>query len=138
MADIRTELGLSGSISLNTTTVRTLLGKSSGIIKISDAYGKTKPNTIGAQTSSVTSTSFYLYLSITNAAPNSPVIIDVTYSSAGQPLGQVLTGTTNSSGNWSWSGTNSSPNAYWYPRSKTCTYAFKVNGATLGSLSVSS
>jgi predicted phage tail protein len=40
LGDIRTELGLSGAISLNDSLVRTLLGKSSGIIALSDAYGK--------------------------------------------------------------------------------------------------
>ena len=38
--DIRTELGLTGTISLNDSIVRALLGKSSGAISLSDGYGK--------------------------------------------------------------------------------------------------
>jgi hypothetical protein len=41
LLDVRTELGLSGTISLNDTAVRNLLGKVSGIISLFDAYGKT-------------------------------------------------------------------------------------------------
>jgi hypothetical protein len=44
MSDISVELGLSGSSnkSLNDSDVRSLLGKSSGAISMSDAYGKSK------------------------------------------------------------------------------------------------
>ena len=132
MADIRTELGLSGSISLNTTTVRTLLGKSSGIIQISDAYGKTKPNTFTAAGSNRYTGSFDIDFAIGNAAPNKPVSIRITASSAGQPLGEVLTGTTDSIGNWSFSGTNYSPDPYWYPRVKSCTFAAYVDNIFIG------
>lgn len=40
MAQVRTELGLSGAISLNQANVRTLAGKPSGTISMSDLYGK--------------------------------------------------------------------------------------------------
>lgn len=40
LGDIRTELGLTGTISLNDSIVRALLGKSSGAISLSDGYGK--------------------------------------------------------------------------------------------------
>lgn len=40
LLDIRNELGLSGMISLGDSIVRTLLGKPSGVISLSDAYGK--------------------------------------------------------------------------------------------------
>ena len=40
LLDVRNELGFSGTISLNDTAVRNLLGKASGIISLFDAYGK--------------------------------------------------------------------------------------------------
>lgn len=48
LGDIRTELALSGTISLNDSIVRALLGKSSGSISLSDGYGKSAyPGTPG-------------------------------------------------------------------------------------------
>lgn len=40
LAQVRSELKLSGSISLGSTAVRKLLGKASGAISLKDAYGK--------------------------------------------------------------------------------------------------
>ena len=42
MSQVRTELGLSGAISLNLAAVRTLAGKASGAISMSDLRGKSK------------------------------------------------------------------------------------------------
>jgi len=42
LSDVRTELGSSGTISLGDTAVRTLFGKSSGLISLGDGRGKSK------------------------------------------------------------------------------------------------
>lgn len=41
LGDVRTELGTTGAISLGSEDVRTLAGKTSGTVKMSDLYGKT-------------------------------------------------------------------------------------------------
>ena len=53
MDDIRTELLLSGSITLNDAAVRNLAGKPSGSIAMSDCYGKTGPTIKSIQRGSV-------------------------------------------------------------------------------------
>lgn len=53
MDQVRTELGLSGAISLNLAAVRTLAGKASGAISMSDLRGKSNSVLALARTASI-------------------------------------------------------------------------------------
>jgi hypothetical protein len=77
LGDVRTELGLSGTISLNDPAVRALLGRSSGVISLSDAYGKSAMPTLATPSITATGQSANLHFVITN---NAATAVTVQYS----------------------------------------------------------
>jgi hypothetical protein len=68
LAAIRAELGLSGTISLGDTAVRTLLGKLSGAISLSDGYGKSAMSPVAAPTISPSIGAGIVLFTVTNPA----------------------------------------------------------------------
>lgn len=135
MANIRTELSRSGVISLNDSTVRSLLGKASGIIKLSDAYGK---SAYKLGTPSGYFDAGFVYYSVTGASPGAVITYELWYTTSGQPLGSLKTlGTTNSSGNLS-VGFDVTDDPYWYPLGQSNYFHFYQNGAAIGDIVVTS
>ena len=132
MANIRTELGRSGVISLNDATVRTLLGRASGSISMSHAYGKTKKGTPSGYFSGG-----YLYFSVTGAPPGAYITYELWYTTSGQPLGTDVLGYTDSSGSLNVS-FNVTGGAYWYPQPKVNYYHVYQNGTPIGDLVIAS
>lgn len=93
LADVRAELGLTGEISLNQGTVRSLAGKASGEISLGDLRGKSSlvlvtvtPGTQGV------SRGYYngMYGSISDAVYEGRTILQVASSSSAQSTLNVL------------------------------------------------
>lgn len=59
LGQVRTELKLTGPISLGQTQVRKLAGKQTGIIKMSDLYGKSAENVVEFWVRGIWNTGFY-------------------------------------------------------------------------------
>ena len=133
MANIRTELGRSGVISLNDATVRTLLGRASGGISMSHAYGKSR---LGVPSGLFSGGYVYYYV---NSAPPGAVITYQLYdTTSGQPLGSLQTlGTTDSGGSLAVS-FNVTGTAYWYPVSQTNSFHFSQDATAIGNVIISS
>ena len=94
---INLELGLSATaaISLNAAAVRTLLGKASGLISLSDAYGKSNAPPIAVDSTAYASNypgNQSFYHTISSNAANAILVVCVTYVNANGCTGVTYNG----------------------------------------------
>lgn len=99
------------ALSLNDSTVRSLAGRPSGAIGMNNLQGKTyvRYGTPSGSFAVINSTTWNVYLAISNGMPNASFYIELTYTTSGLPypgyiavVGDTTTvGALDSSGNWS-------------------------------------
>lgn len=140
MSQVNTELGLSATatISLNDASVRSLFGKPSGAISMSDGYGKS------SYRYGTPSGSFEPYntgiggvtLSISNGQPSAYFEVYLVATTSGLPTGLLVTGYLDGAGNWSQYSVVT--DEYWYPYYITNTFFFYQAGAYIGYVELTS
>lgn len=144
LAQVAVELGRASNaaITLNETAVRTLAGKPSGAISLSDLYGKSnyKIGLVSTPGFNDYGSSGMFFFSVYNAEPYSAIGLQFWANTSGQPLGgfQAL-GNCDGSGNFNYAVGISNTDPYWYPVVQTNWFDIYQDGShLLGSYAVSS
>ena len=136
LGNVNVELSLSGaaSISMNSSNVRTLFAKSSGVISMYDGYGKSnyRIGTVGTfQVNNYGASGLTIFVYVDGAQPYSSMSMSLIYTTSGQPLGSQSIGSCDVNGSLRFSSNIAFGEPYWYPISKTNGFSVYQDGSNL-------